>query len=232
MKPDKTPHSFTTRAITLISGCVLFLHRASAGEVILEDKFLRVAFDSDSGALTRLEDKSTHWTVERRPELGMSFRLHAPLPDQRDNFVLGAKQHASEVQKISDAEVRLEWKNLVSEHGGTLPMTFTASVTLTNGVLTFGGALKNDSSLSIETLDYPYFGDLNPPKRDAAMSACTMWYGNLGIDGIYPNFGNEKGYWGVDFPTKTFGTHRSLFCLIQAQIKASMLKWLMRLSHT
>lgn len=43
---------------------------ARAGGVILEDQSLLVAFDRDSGALTRLEDKSTHWVIEQRPELG------------------------------------------------------------------------------------------------------------------------------------------------------------------
>ncbi len=53
-----------------------------------------------------------------------------PLPNRRDNFVLGSKQHASRVEKISNNQVRIEWKDLVSEHGGVLPITFTATVTL------------------------------------------------------------------------------------------------------
>lgn len=204
---------------SVVAFCIftaLVSQQALAGDVTLEDQFLRVVFDSESGALTQFEDKSTHWTMERRPALGVSFRLHAPLPGQRDNFVLGQKQHASQVEKISENEVRLQWSNLVSEHGGVLPMTLTADVTLTNGVLAFNANLKNDSSLFVETVDYPYFGDFNPPARNSSMSACTMWYGNLGFDGIYPNFNNGKGYWGVNFPTKTFGSQRSLFCLIQA----------------
>ena len=189
---------------------------ACAAEVTLEDSSLQIAFDSDSGALTRLEDKTTHWTIERRPELGLSFRLLAPLPDRRDNFILGQKQRAAQVKKLSDNEVRLEWKDLASEHGGILPMTLTATVTLTNGALTFEATLKNDSSLTVETIDYPCFGALNPPTRGTPMLVRTMWYGNLDSAEIYPNFGNAKGYWGVDFPTKTFGSHHSLFCLIQA----------------
>ena len=66
----------------------------SAGEVILEDTELLVAFDARSGALTRLQRKSTGWMIQRRPELGVSFRLLAPLPHRRDNFVLGEKQQA------------------------------------------------------------------------------------------------------------------------------------------
>jgi hypothetical protein len=96
-------------------------------------------------------------------------------------------------------------------------MAFTAVVTLTNGALSFDATLENRTSLTVETIDYPYFGDLKPPTRDTPMSVRSMWYGNLGSDEIYPGFGSEKGYWGVDYPTKTFGSNRSLFCLIQAQ---------------
>jgi len=189
---------------------------ALADEVVLQDKSLLVAFDSKTGALTRMERKSTHWTIDRRAELGVSFRLHVPLPDRRFNFVLGQKQLANKVEKISENEVRLQWKNLVSEHGSVLPITLTANVTLQDGTLTFKAVVENDSKLTIETIDYPYFGDLNAPKRNERMQVRTMWYGNLDSNEIYPNFNNAKGYWGDFVPTKTFETNKSLFCLIQA----------------
>lgn len=187
-----------------------------AGEVVLEDAELLVTFDPASGALTRLERKSTQWSIQRRPAFGISFRLLAPLPNRRDNFVLGAKQRAASVQKVAPDHVRLQWSNMQSEHGGILPITFTADVTLRNGELTFTGQLQNDSDLHIETLDYPYLGDLSAPTRDTTLTTEHMWYGNLVGDEIYPHFRNEKGYWGVDFPTKTAGTNQSLLFLIQA----------------
>jgi hypothetical protein len=198
---------------------VLPVMQSAASDVTLEDGSMLVAFDSDSGALTRLENKSTHWVIERRPELGVSFRLFAPLPERRYNPVLGSKQHATEVKKISDNEITLEWKNLVSENGGILPMTFTADVTLTNGDLTFRAKLENNSPMPVETIDYPYFGDLNPPARDSLLQARTLVNNNatnLLANEIYPHFRNEKGYWGVTYPTKTLEAQQSLFCLIQA----------------
>lgn len=188
-----------------------------AGEVVLQDSEFLIGFDPVSGAIARMEHKPTNWIVERRPSLGASFRMLVPLPGRRANFVLGQKQKAASVEKISDNQVRIVWKDLVSEHGGVLPITFTATVTLKNGKLTFDAALDNQSAYPVETVDYPYFGDLNPPNSNSSMSARTMWYGNLGDDEIYPNFASEKGYWGVDFPTKTFGTNRSLFCLLQSK---------------
>jgi hypothetical protein len=103
---------------------------AITGEVVLQDKDLLVAFDPASGALTRMEHKPTKWVIERRPALGISFRMHAPLPTQRTNFILGQKQRAKSVEKIADNQVQIQWSNLESQHGGVLPITFTATVTL------------------------------------------------------------------------------------------------------
>lgn len=192
------------------------MHPGHGEEVILEDDEILVAMDRATGALTRMIYKRTNWTIERRPELGASFRLLAPLPDRRDNFVLGEKQKAASVRKISDHEAELRWENLLSEHAGVLPITLKATVSLLNGKLTFHATLENRSHLMVETIDYPYFGDLSSPSDDTPLAVRTMWYGNLGADEIHPNFANEKGYWGVTYPTKTFGSNRSLFCLLQA----------------
>jgi Domain of unknown function (DUF6259) len=185
---------------------------AVTGEVVLQDADLLVSFDPVSGALTRMEHKPTHWVVERRPALGWSFRLHAPLPTQRTNFVFGTQQKAASVEKISSNKVQLQWTNLLSEHGGVLPITFTATVTLDNGELTFDGVLDNKSSLDVETI---YFGDFNPPTPETPVTAENLWVGSLQGQEIYPHFSNNLGYWGVRYPTKTINTNISQFCLLQ-----------------
>ena len=200
--------------ITLIT--LLFSQYLLAKEVVLQDKKLMIAFDSNTGSLVRMENKTTGWVIERRPDLGMSFRIFAPMPNRRYNFILGQNQRAVKVEKVSENEVKIVWKNLLSEHDGVLPMTLTATVVLNDGVLTFDATLQNNSKLTVETIDYPYFGDLNSPSRNTTMRVRTAWYGNLGSDEIYPNFSNEKGYWGDFYPTKTFDSFRSLFCLIQS----------------
>ncbi len=187
-----------------------------ADELILEDDALLAAFDKRSGALTRLLRKSTGWAIERRPEFGVSFRMLAPLPDRRANFVLGSEQHAIRAEKVSEYEARFEWRNLASEHGGILPMTFSATVKLENGALTFHGDLLNQSPLTVETIEYPYLGDLHAPAPGGTLRSEHMWYGNLADDELYPHFHNSNGYWGVTYPRKTVDSKRSLFCLIQA----------------
>jgi hypothetical protein len=199
--------------------CAPVWQLALADEVSLENQSLIATFDTDSGALTRLESKTTHWVIERRPGLGVSFRLFAPLPDRRWNPVLGQKQKAVEVKKVSNNEVRLQWKNLISENGGVLPITLTADVTLTNGALTFNATLQNDSALTVETIDYPYLGDLNPPTRMTTLEMRVLTNhqpDHLKSDEIYPHFTNEKGYWGVFWPLKTREAQPSCFCVISS----------------
>ncbi len=185
-------------------------------EVVLEDAYLRVAFDSLSGALVRMERKSTQWIIERRPELGASFRLFVPLSKRRDNFVLGTKQRAKSVEKISENQVRMQWTDLVSEHGGVLPITFTTTVTLKNGTLSFDGTVDNQSDFSVETVDYPYFGDFTSPTPSTTVEAHHLWVGALSAEEVYPHFANAKGYWGVRYPTRTIESSQSQFCLLQA----------------
>jgi hypothetical protein len=111
----------------------------------------------------------------------------------------------------------MKWSNLISENGGQLPITFTADVTLNHGVLTFNSTLQNDSPLTVETIDYPYFGDFNAPSRQSSLEACSMKNGrmrDIQQEELYPHFVNRKGYWGVFYPTKTFAN--SMFCLLQA----------------
>jgi Domain of unknown function (DUF6259) len=207
--------SFRAALLGFISLMLTLTPITRADQMVLEDSQLQATFDSTSGALIGLERKSPHWVIERRPELGVSFRLHAPLPAQRDNFVLGQKQKAANCEKIAENQIRIQWKDLQSEHGGILPMTLTATITLKDGVLTFAATLENHSKLVVETIDYPYLGDFHAPAKNESMHFRHMWYGNLESNEIYPSFDNAKGYWGVIYPTKTFDSKQSLFGLIQ-----------------
>ena len=192
---------------------------AQSEEVILEDSELRAAFDPVSGALTALEYKPTGWAIQKRPELGASFWMYVPLPDRRDNFILGHKQRAKRVKK-SGNQVHLEWDNLVSERAGVLPISFTATVTLWNGKLTFESSLENHSALAVEVVGYPFLGDLGAPTPDTPMWRREMWYNNLNSSEIYPHFSNQLGYWGDKYPmqnTDSFADYTcSLFWLIQS----------------
>ncbi|MFP5233790.1 MAG: hypothetical protein ACLGQX_14360 [Acidobacteriota bacterium] len=191
---------------------------AAGGEVVLEDAEVILAFDPASGALTRMQRKSTMWSIERRPALGVSFRMMVPLPDRSDNLILGKKQRARNIRKIAHNQVQIQWTDLLSEHAGVLPITFTATVTLQSGELVFDGVIDNQSDLSVDTIEYPYFGDLTPPTPNTPMTAKHLVLGALPSEEIYPNFSNNLGYWGDRYPTKIINANAfmSQFCLIQS----------------
>lgn len=173
---------------------------ARAGEVTLKNDSWIATFDTASGALTRLENKTTRWLIETRPELGVSFRLNVPV-DQHDNFIYGRDQKAVEVKKLSSRKLRLRWKNLSSQDGGVLPITLTAVVSLNRDSLIFDTTVKNDSDKMISTIDFPWLGDFTAPFKGAPMKTEHMWYANL-QDGPIPG--------------EPIMSRQSLFCLIQA----------------
>ena len=69
--------------------CLLnLLAKVRRGDLmILEDAQIKATFDTDSGALVGLERKEPHWVIERRPELGVSFRLMA-CPPRTNGIIL------------------------------------------------------------------------------------------------------------------------------------------------
>ena len=186
----------------LLAITVLSVPAAFGREVTLRDKSLIVAFDADSGALTRLESKSPSWKIQGRPELGASFWLNAQSPDRRNYIVSGEKQRAVAVKKISSHQIRLQWRNLVTESGDILPVTLTAVVSLTNDTLTFDATVANDSPLMVSSVVFPCLGDLNPPTPGAPMWSEHTFYGDLKRAEI--SGGTE------------IMSRQSLFCLIQS----------------
>lgn len=203
MKSISLTVSAACRALSLgLSVAILTGASVLAGEVTLQNESWVASFDTDSGALTKLENKTLHWDVEQRPEFAASFQLSALMTDNKDNSVLSRKQRAVEVKKLSSQQVRLQWKNLVSERGDVLPITLTGIVSLTNDALTFAATLENDSPAMVSTVDYPYLGDLNPPTKNEPIWSEHMWYGNLHSQDISR--------------VATVASRQSLFCLIQS----------------
>ncbi len=112
--------------------------------------------------------KPTHWTIERRPALGISFRLLAPLPHQRANFILGQKQlrqkrgkSFSETRSRSSGRIRSA-STAASSRSRLRPRLRSKTAPHLRW-----HPRKQIFTFPIETIDYPYFGDLNPPTPDS-----------------------------------------------------------------
>lgn len=61
-------------------------------DIHLEGETLEAVFSRENGALIRLTSKRTGWNIQKPGELGLSFKMLVPLPDRRNNQVVGEKQ--------------------------------------------------------------------------------------------------------------------------------------------
>ena len=99
--------------------------------LVLENDELRAEFSRQSGALVHLVSKQTNWTIHHRPELGRSFQLLVPLPDRRNNRVLGEQQTTPSIaQDVNHRQITFTWNHVTSEHAGKLDIRFVGTVRL------------------------------------------------------------------------------------------------------
>src|SRR5579862_8074666 len=101
-KPGPMQQRFNVVTSAIFLTLSLLSTSALARDITLKNESWVIAFDSNSGALTRLESKSPQWAIEGRSKPGASFWLNAQSTDGRqDNIVLGQKQKPVEVKKLS-----------------------------------------------------------------------------------------------------------------------------------
>jgi hypothetical protein len=196
----------------------LGLHLAAAAEenmVTLENQTLRVSFDARTGALVGLESKLSGWKIQGRRELGRSFVMLAPLPGRRDNPILGEKNPLARLEKSADGKsITFVWKDLKSEFGGGLDITLRGTATLDEQGLSFDAELVNHSPYVVETVSYPILGDTAVPAGEKSLTCDNLGYGGMRRAPLYPNFINQRGYYGVDYPIQMVPSQHSPFVLV------------------
>jgi hypothetical protein len=174
--------------------------------IVLEDALLRSEFDPATGALVGLVNKATGWRIHARPELGLSFRMMAPLPGRRNNPILGHKQRPPIIAVAPGGKrITMEWRGLLSEHGGELDIVFRAAVTLAGAAgaastLTFEGEVANRSPHPVESVSWPCIGDLSVPSAGEPLSRMSCGYCGMNVVKLLPRFDGDGGYFGFDHP--------------------------------
>jgi Domain of unknown function (DUF6259)/Glycosyl hydrolase family 30 beta sandwich domain len=178
------------------------LRMPTSGKVIaIEDENVRVGFDAVSGALIEFVDKRTGWQVQRTPELAESFRIFAPTPERSYSPVLGAKNRLTSFEKSADGRsLTLVWNSLQSEYREKLDITLTAKVALDGPDVNFDMRVRNNSGWTITSVDWPILGALGTPQSAAGLSRMSPGYGSGTINSLSPNFQNERGYYGTNYP--------------------------------
>ena len=180
--------------------------------VTLEDASLKAVFDKNSGRLVSLVSKKTGWELQRRGYLSRSFRLAVPVPGRRDNCVYGESQTTCKAEISNDhKKIVFTWDKLVSECDNKLDITFTGTIELTDNGLQFTAKVENNSPYTVESVYWPYLGDVNVPKTQSVLR--WMDAGSLS-NPIFPFFANALGYSGVDYPIQNYNTRYLHFGLL------------------
>ena len=192
------------------------LNEKSIVPIIMEDAGLKVVFDKESGRLVSFINKKTGWQIQRRSYLSRSFRLAVPLPGRRDNCVYGEEQKLRSVVISGDnRKIVFTWDKLMSSSNKELDIRFTGIIELTVNGLQFTAEIKNNSPYTVESVYWPYLGDISGPKSQNKLNWMYFEYGGgMNKGSIYPFFSNKRGYFGVDYPIQIYQTQFSHFGLL------------------
>ena len=180
-------------------------------EVALENEELRAVLDPSTGSLLELSNKRTGRQFQGRRKLARSFVMVAPLPERLLHIVDGLKQRVTDLHSSPD-RLEFTWDGLQSEYAGRLDIRLVGSVTLSDAGLTFEMTIRNGSPLRIESVAWPYIGDLKRPAGE--LRRADYSYCNLSFTPLAPRFRNERGYWGTEYPIQMVPTPESPWVLI------------------
>jgi hypothetical protein len=94
--------------------------------LILEDQKVRTVFDAKTGAWIDFQHKTTGWKVQKRAELGQSFRAYVTRQDRLFNPVsgLGCRLARATVD-LSSQQINLEWDRLHTSDETSLASIFS-----------------------------------------------------------------------------------------------------------
>ena len=171
--------------------------------ITLETNSLALSFDQETGSLTGLQSKVSDWTIIKRPELGLSWKIMLPLEGKRNNNAWGHQQQVKPECRFSDDFVEFTWKSIESEYGGTHKISITTICQLVEDQAVFKMTIANNDQVMVENVYYPYIGDLYRPDGCQKLAFMHGAYCGLREYEMYPRFPNPIGTHSVDYPTLT-----------------------------
>jgi hypothetical protein len=173
----------------------------SGRSVVIENEDVRLAFDNVTGALVEFVAKRTGWRIQANPQLAESFRVFAPTSDRSYSPILGARNQVASIAKSADGRsVTIVWSALQSEYFGTLDITLTGKVMLNGPDVAFDMEVSNHSQHEISSVDWPVIGAFEKPAAAQTVKRITFSYGSGETVPVYPEFSNDRGYYGTNYP--------------------------------
>lgn len=161
---------------------------------------LHVGISLASGALVGV--RHGDWAVLDRGELGRSFRLLLPVTGRRANYVDGSDQPPPVCQVGEDGRsVTAAWSAVRDERGVVHDIAVRTTIAVVGDGIVFSADIDNRAREAVvENVYFPDLGDVRPPPS-GRLQTFAYSYATARRTGIWPNFANEPGYYGVDHPT-------------------------------
>jgi hypothetical protein len=175
---------------------------SSEGYVTLENDHVLVRFDRVSGALCELQNRATKWKIQGGLN-SEAFRLQVPLPERSHHFVTAEGNKLTRITVAANGQsVELFWHGLNSPHAGFLDIGLTCKVRLTKTGLETESVIDNMSPYPVDALSFPILSDISVPPGSATLREQQPrdYSGGLTATPLLPDFKNEIGYWGEDYP--------------------------------
>lgn len=98
-----------------------------------------------------------------------------------------------------------------------MAISLYGDVSLDEGGLAFRMKVVNDSERVVESVRWPYIGDLGLPPGGGTLTRMAPNYCAMRTKSLYPAFPNELGYWGTDYPMQSVATPNFASLLIQSE---------------
>jgi hypothetical protein len=182
--------------------------------LLLESDALLVAINRNTGCIDRIESKDHAWKLR-----GAGMRLHVPAPDHRFHYL--SESHSAKPRIDADnKQATITWAGFNSDRMGKLDIEVRQTVRLESAGVHFSYEIRNGSPAVIESYTYPRLAGLKPPTGDKTMRQAAWSYSAMGSVGLWPQFGNEVGYFGYDTPAqlRNLGTDGQ-FCLVLSEAR-------------
>lgn len=181
-----------------------------------ENDALKAVFDTTNGTLVELINKATGWPIIHPDAPPLSFKMQVPLPDRRSHIIDGSQQVLSNYQRDTNGtSATFTWNALKAANGEALDINFIGKISMTPEGLTFSATVDNQSPYTVEAVAWPCIGGIQPSHPERKLERQTVSWMNLGTAELWPNFLNNKGYWGSYTPVEGAHSNRdSLFATI------------------
>ncbi|NDJ54033.1 MAG: hypothetical protein GYB68_13250 [Chloroflexi bacterium] len=169
--------------------------------IALSNATWALEFDKRTGALISLRWRD--WTIVDRPKLSIAFEMQLPLPERRNNRARSEQQTLRSHEVAADGKtITLYWGSVASERYGEHEIAVKATVKLDEQAVIFAMQIHNQTDGAIESITFPYLGDLKRAANAEWLKGFLPVYGTALEWSLWPTYDNFLGYYGVDHPTQ------------------------------